>query len=165
MKYLASVLLVGALVLGARAASAQDGANINKGDAPVGLFGHTPVPTPAKAAAPGVKKPLEASVARDDKGGGAGTTFTKSDAKLYLLVKDVSGVKGDQIRAVWVADDTGGAFPKGKKLNDFTQTLTGSGQPTTFYTAVAGGFPAGKYHAEVYENSKVATSVKFTVKK
>ena len=165
MKYLALLLLVGAVALDVRTASAQGGTDINKGEAPVGLFGHTPVPTPAKAAAPGVKKPLEATLATDEKGGGAGTTFAKGDAKIYLLVKDVTGVKGDQIRAVWVADDTGRALTKGRKPNDFTQTLTRPGQPTTFYTAVSGGFPPGKYHADVYENSTLVKSLKFTVKK
>ena len=166
MKNLASLLLVGVLALGARTACAQSAngnADLNKGEAPVGLFGHTPVPTPAKASGP--KKPLEASLALDEKGTGTGTTFAKNDAKIYLLVKDYSGAKGDKIRAVWTAEDTGGALPKGKKLNDFTQTLSQPAQNTTFFTQVSGGFPPGKYQTDVYENSTLVKSLKFTVKK
>ena len=166
MKHLASLLLVGVLALGVRtvrAQSANGNTDLNKGEAPVGLFGHTPVPTPAKASGP--KKPLEASLALDEKGTGTGTTFAKNDAKIYLLVKDYSGAKGDKIRAVWIADDTGGALPKGRKLNDFTQTLTQPAQNTTFFTQVSGGFPPGKYQADLYENSTLVKSLKFTVKK
>ena len=160
MKSFASVLLVGALALGLRTVSAQT--DINRGTEPVGLFGHTPVPTPPKASGP--KQPMGVTMALDEKGGGAATTFAKSNAKIYVLIKNPSGVKGDKVRAVWTAEDTGGVFSKGQKLNDSTQTVGGPGQ-ITFFTQIAGGYPPGKYKTDVYVNSTLAKSVTFTVKK
>ena len=56
------------------------------------------------------------------------------------------GVKGDKIRIVWYAEDTGGAdFTKNKKLTEATQTTDGPrfqsmGPPTS--NSPSGGFPA-----------------------
>ena len=162
MKHYLPILALGTtLFLGARAASAQMG-NSGPGDTPIGLFGHTPVPASAKTTGP--KKPLEGSLAKDEKGGRAGMTFAKADTKIYLLCKDVSGVKGDKVRVVWIAEETGGAFPKNKTLNDFTQTLSGPGQATSFFATVPGGFPVGKYHADLYDGATLVKTLKFTVK-
>ena len=162
--------LLAALAFHAQTAFAQTGASSSGAaggdDLYQGFVRPTPKPssaTPA-ATATGPKQPLQLSLAKDTKGGGEGTTFTKSDTKIYLLVKDVTGAKGDKIRGVWIADNTGGKLAKGKKIGDFTQTLNQPGQSSSFYSAFDSGFPPGQYHAEVYENGKLAKSIKFVVK-
>ena len=165
MKYLAALLFV--VLLGVAivhsAPPPGDGAGV---EAP-GLFGYTPVPksTPATAAAPGKKVPLTASLAKDDKGKSPATAFVQADTE-YLLWKDPTGAKGDTIRTVWYAVDTGKVFPKNKKLSEFTQTLPGPGAiGTSISPTIKGGLPPGKYRADVYENTKVAVSLPFTITK
>ena len=168
MKYLASLLLAGVAAFGVNSVFAQGNGNpdLGRGDAPTGLFGHTPQPTPAKAAPPGEKKPLEASLTRDDKGKEVTTAFTTADAKVFLQWRDPSAAKGDKINVAWIAEDTHGVFPKNKKVTESSQTAAGPGAYGSLYiTAPSGGLPPGKYRADVYDGSKLAKSVKFTVAK
>ena len=82
-----------------------------------------------------------------------------------MLWKDPTGSKGDKVRTVWYAEDTGKAFPKNKKLSEYTQVIPG---PGAFGAAVSptikGGLPAGKYRADVYDGTKLAAKLPFTIK-
>jgi hypothetical protein len=162
MKLSAALLVTVAATLLAQNADAQMAPMA--GTTPAGIHGFTPAPTPAKDNGP--KQPLEASLAKDAKGAGTGSTFSKGDARVYLLCKNPSGAKGDQLHVVWTAVETGGVFPKNKKMSEFTQTLTGPGQGGVFYQpAPTGGFPAGKYRADLYNNGKLVKTLNFSVKK
>ena len=168
MKYLASLLLAAVAAFGTSTVFAQGNGNpnLNQGQAPVGLFGHTPQPTPAKEAPPGEKKPLEASLTKDDKGKEAATAFTTADSKIFLQWRDPGAAKGDKISVSWFAEDTHGVFPKNKKVTESSQTAAGPGAYGSLYiTAPSGGLPPGKYRADVYDGSKLAKSLKFTVAK
>ena len=168
MKHLAALLIAAAFAFNAPTASAQMGGAPPAGGDEVYQGFIRPKPSPSNApsaAATGPKQPLQVSLATDAKSGGAGTTFAKSSTKVYLLVKDPTGAKGDKIRAVWIADDTAGKLSKGKKIGDFTQTLVQPGQSTSFFSAFDKGFPSGQYHVEVYENAKLTKSTKFVVTK
>lgn len=129
-----------------------------------------PTPTPAAASAktdPKEKKPLTATLGKDNTGKESMTTFASSDPKIYLVWKAETGVKGEKVRVAWIAEDTGGTIPKNKKLTEGTQTIpaTGSINATSFIEKPAGGFPAGKYRVDVYDDGKLAKSLKFTIKK
>ena len=168
MKPLASLLLVGIAAFGTNTVFAQGNGNPNlgQGQAPTGLFGHTPVPTPAKAAPPGEKKPMAASLTKDDKGKEVTTAFTTADPKIFLQWSDPSATKGDKVSVSWFAEDTHGVFPKNKKVTESSQTAAGPGAYGSLYiTAPSGGLPPGKYRADVYDGSKLAKSLKFTVAK
>ena len=113
----------------------------------------------------GKKTPITASLFKDEKGKTPSMVFGPSE-KIYLMWKDPTGAKGDKVRIAWFAEDTGKAFPKNKKLSEGTQTLPGpSGFGTSVAPSVQGGLPVGKYRVEVYNNTKLDVSVKFTIQK
>ena len=170
MKYTAALFLVVILALATFPKAPMGQAQVAE-DTP-GMFGHTPIPkggAPA-AASPGAKGPvakvpLTASLAKDEKGKQPASVFSKSDPEICLKWTGGMGSKGDKVRVVWVAVDTGGAITKNKKLTESSMTLAEMGQPGSSYiSAPKGGFPAGSYRVDVYEGSKVSKSLKFTVK-
>ena len=75
---------------------------------------HRPTPPPSassSSSAPKEKKPITAILTKEEKGKTNMTTFTPSDT-VRLLWQDPTGAKGDKIRVVWYAVDTGKVFPK-----------------------------------------------------
>jgi hypothetical protein len=123
-------------------------------------------PTPAPANQSGPKKPFEATLATDAKGKSPATVFAATTPKIYLLWKDDSAIKGEKLRAVWVGEDVVGMSSKNKKLTEGTETMPGPGANGDFYLpASSKGFPAGKYRVDLYEGTKLAKSLKFTVTK
>lgn len=92
------------------------------------------------------------------------TTFATDAASLLARVKTEGAKKGDQLRAVWVADDVGAAAPANTTIEETDTTLEGDIQNGKFSVSKPEkGWPAGKYHVEIYANGKLATSVKFTI--
>jgi hypothetical protein len=115
--------------------------------------------TPA-AAAPG--KPLEAHLARDDKGKSPASAFPGATPKIYLAWTDGTATKGTKLRVVWIVDDAGAKFSKHKTLYENTMTLPGP-VAGVFYLPAGGKLPPGKYHVQLFEDGKLAKTMLFTV--
>lgn len=168
MKHLAALLLTIAAFVGASVnVHAQMGGVPPGGEPAETTLLHRPTPTPGPAATTSKeKKPITASLSKDEKGKESTETFSVGDPKIYLIWKDDTASKGDKVRVAWYAEETGGVFKKGSKLTEFTQTLPGPGSfGSSILPAPKGGFPAGTYRAEVYDGKTLAKSLKFTVKK
>ena len=92
------------------------------------------------------------------------TTFTTDTPKVVALFKTKGGQKGDKLRGVWIADDVGDAAPANTKIDEATLTLEGDTDDGNFSCSKpTKGWPAGKYHLDIYANDKLATTVKFTI--
>ncbi len=163
MKY-SSLLLAAALA--AAAASSTFGQVPEDAAHPNGfLRKSTPEPSPGASAAPEPGKPLEAHLSDSQKGKATGT-FPASTPTIYLVWADGMTTKGEKARASWVADDTGSGKSKNKKIYESSLTLAGPVGSATFSVgSPQGGFTPGKYHVELYEGSKLAKSLSFTVTK
>jgi hypothetical protein len=121
-------------------------------------------PTPAPGSSVASGKPLAASLATDAKGNSPTTNFPSTIPKIYLAWTDGTGTKGEKLRVVWIAEDAAGISTKNKKLTEGSETLPGPGSVGTFYLpAPKGGFPVGKYRVEMYEDSKLAKTLRFSV--
>ncbi len=168
MKYLASVLL--AAVLTTASASADPTDKTSPGSAasvePDGFLRPKSSPTPANnttaAKVAGPKKPLTAMLGKDSTGKGSTTTFASSDPSVYCVWKAETAMKGEKVRVAWYSE--GG---KDKKLTENTQAIPGAGSAggSAHIEKPAGGFPVGKYRADVYDDGKLAKSLKFTITK
>jgi hypothetical protein len=92
------------------------------------------------------------------------TTFTTGTPKVMAEFKTTGGQGGDKIRGVWIADDVGDAAPAKTKIDESTITMVPLANGGTFsMSKPTKGWPAGKYHVEIYANGKLATTAKFTI--
>ena len=92
------------------------------------------------------------------------TIFTTDTPKVLALFKTKGAQKGDKLRGVWIADDVGDAAPANTKIDEKTLTLEGDTDDGDFScTKPTKGWPAGKYHVDIYANDELATTVKFTI--
>ena len=92
------------------------------------------------------------------------TTFGPDVPKLYAFFRSEGTHAGDKLRGAWVADDVGSAAPKETTIDEATLTA----DKDNFYGAFSltkptKGWPAGKYHVDIYLNDKVAVSPEFTI--
>jgi hypothetical protein len=91
------------------------------------------------------------------------TVFPADTPKLFARFKITDGKKGVTLRGVWIADNVAGAKPnttlieKPLNLEEEIESGNFSLEPP------AEGWPAGKYHVEIYANDKLAATAKFTV--
>ncbi len=93
------------------------------------------------------------------------TIFTTDTPKVLALFKTKGAQKGDKLRGVFIADDVGEAAPAKTKIDEKTLTLEGDTDDGDFSCSKpTKGWPAGKYHLDIYANDKLATTVKFTIK-
>lgn len=91
-------------------------------------------------------------------------TFAIDTPKVFALFKTKGAQKGDKVRSVWIADDVGAAAPAGTKVGEETLTLEGDTEAGEFSVSKpTKGWPAGKYHVDIYANDKVAATAKFTI--
>ena len=89
------------------------------------------------------------------------TIFTAETPKVLALFKTKGAQKGDKLRGVWIAED---AAPANTKIDEQTLTLEGDTDDGDFScTKPNKGWPAGKYHVDIYANDELATTVKFTI--
>ncbi len=170
MKYPLPLLVLGtALFLGAQTASAQ------YGNAPTDHIegrldaarAARATPTPGTdTTKPGVKQPVTGVLAKDKAGKNVTTSFIQADPQVFLVWKDPTAMKGDTVKVVWVAEAVQG-FPKNKQLSEGSRTMPSAGGFSSdfFLNAEKGGLPVGKYRAELYDGSKLAQSLKFTISK
>jgi hypothetical protein len=92
------------------------------------------------------------------------TTLTPDTPKVHALFKTKGAQKGDKLRGVWIADDVGDAAPANTKIDETSLTLEGDTDDGDFScTKPTKGWPAGKYHVDIYANDELATTVKFTI--
>ena len=92
------------------------------------------------------------------------TTFAPDTPKVLALFKTKGAQNGDKLRGVWIADDVGDAAPANTTIDEATLTLEGDTDNGEFsVTKPTKGWPAGKYHVDIYANEKLATTVKFTI--
>lgn len=95
--------------------------------------------------------------------GDAVTTFSTDTPKIYALWKGEAIKSGDQVRSVWIADDVGKAAPQNTKIDEKTVTATDAGKGTFSLSKPDKGWPAGKYHLDLYVGDKLAETLKFTI--
>ena len=92
------------------------------------------------------------------------TIFATDTPQIFAVFKITGAKKGDELGAVWFADDVGAAAPANTKLAERAATVDGPFEGSTFYvTKPAEGWFPGKYHVDIYANGKLAATVKFTV--
>jgi hypothetical protein len=90
--------------------------------------------------------------------------FTTDTPKVHALFKTKGAQKGDKLRGVWIADDVGDAAPANTKIDETSLTLEGDTDDGDFSCSKpTKGWPAGKYHVDIYANDKLSTAVKFTI--
>ncbi|HEX6565729.1 MAG TPA: hypothetical protein VF020_15670 [Chthoniobacterales bacterium] len=92
------------------------------------------------------------------------TAFAPDAPKLYAFFRSEGTHAGDKLRGVWIADDVGSAAPKQTTIDQATLTA----DKDNFYggfslTKPTKGWPAGKYHVDIYVNDKLAVSPEFTI--
>ena len=94
------------------------------------------------------------------------TQFSADVAKVYVFWKGQALDVGDKIQATWIAEDVGDVAPKNYKLDEVSMTADGPRAFGTFtITKPNKGWPVGKYRVEIYQNDKLAETVKFEVSK
>jgi hypothetical protein len=92
------------------------------------------------------------------------TTVPSNAPKVFALYKTNGVQEGDKLRGVWIADDVGNAS-KGTKMDEKTVTAEGDTEDGMFsLNKPWRGWSVGKYHIDIYVNSDLATTVKFTIK-
>jgi hypothetical protein len=92
------------------------------------------------------------------------TVFTPDTPELRATFQTKETKKGDKLRGEWIADDVGDVAPPNTKIGEKILSLeadNGGGYFT--FSKPTAGWPAGKYHLDVYANDKLATTAKFTV--
>ncbi len=127
---------------------------------------YTPIrrstPKPDSSAAPKEKVPITAALSKDAAGKQGATTFNSTDPTIYCVWKAETATKGEKVRVAWFA-----VAGKDKKLTENTQTIPGTGSisGSGHLEKPAGGFPAGKYRVDVYDDAKLAKSLTFVITK
>lgn len=92
------------------------------------------------------------------------THFAPDAPKIYAFYIGDSVKAGDKIRAVWIAEDVGDAAPKGTKIDEATLTAASDNPKDAFsLTKPTKGWPLGKYKVEIYDNDKLAETLRFTI--
>lgn len=91
------------------------------------------------------------------------TSFSTDAAKIYVLWKSDSIKEGEKVRSVWIAEDVGTAAPKNTKIDEATVTATSDKGGTFSISKPDKGWPAGKYHLELYVGDKLAETLKFSI--
>lgn len=93
--------------------------------------------------------------------------FEADVAKIYAVWLGKGVLKaGDKLRAVWIAEDTGGAAPANYKLDEWNGTVEKDG--ANGYSSVSkptAGWPEGRYRVEVHVGDKRAMTRHFTIGK
>ena len=94
----------------------------------------------------------------------ATTAFARDTPAVFALLSMEGVLKGDKLRAVWIADDVGDAAPAHTKIAEKTMTMEGVPNEGSFScTKPSKNWPAGKYHVDIYANDKLITTARFTV--
>ncbi len=120
---------------------------------------------PVVSSTPAVKKPLQATLAKESTGEPT-TTFSSDIPKIYARWQGETLQKGDKIRCVWIAEDVGDVAPKNYKVDETSTTADGPRGSGTFTLSKPNkGWPVGKYRAEFYQGDQLVETVRFEIAK
>ena len=90
------------------------------------------------------------------------TKFSSGAQKIYAFWKGDRLKLGDTIRIVWMAEIVG--YSKNARIAESSAVAYKPDDDGIFSLArPAGGWPAGKYRAEIYVGDKLAETLKFTI--
>jgi hypothetical protein len=93
------------------------------------------------------------------------TAFARDVPKLYAFFRSEGTHAGDKFRGVWIADDVGSAAEKETTIDQAILTADSDNFYGAFsLTKPTKGWPAGKYHVDIYLNDKIAVSPEFTIR-
>ena len=113
---------------------------------------------------------LTDQILADKQPGGPKDTFIKTTPAIYFVCESSDLHKGQSIRSVWIADDTYHVAPANYEIDEKTIQIDKELGKEQIYTAnfslskPTKGWPAGKYHVDLYVNKQLVKSAKFTVK-
>lgn len=109
-----------------------------------------------------------------DNSGTPKDTFNKDTANFFFIVKSTEFKPGQKLKAIWIADDTSGAAPNNYKVGETELVLkndnpkadpTKTGWNSKFaLSKPTKGWPAGKYHVELFTDGVPFKTVNFIVK-
>jgi hypothetical protein len=97
------------------------------------------------------------------------TVFSTNAAMIYLMCTSDEVNEGQKIKAVWIAADTNGLAPNnykiGEKSFDVKNNLDEKRGWTIKYSLSKpyAGWPPGQYHADLFVDGSLATSLKFQI--
>ncbi len=98
-------------------------------------------------------------------------TFNKDTANIFVVVKSTEFKAGQKLKAVWIAEDTAGAAPNNFKVGESevvlksTDAAPGGNWTSKFaLSKPTKGWPAGKYHVELFSDGKPYKTVSFSIK-
>jgi hypothetical protein len=95
----------------------------------------------------------------------ATTSFTSDATNIFVIFKTKGLKDGDKLHGVLIAEDVGDAAPANTKVLEKELAMDGDTDAGDFkFIKPTNGWPAGKYHVEIYVNDDLATKLKFTVK-
>lgn len=118
--------------------------------------------TASVARADGLPADAKAYLSTDDKSDPT-TVFAPDTANICAYFK-APGAKGDAYHAVLIAEDVGTVAPPNTKILQVDMDVDATkpfGDAT--YSKPNAGWPVGKYRFELYLNSDLVTTIKFTV--
>jgi hypothetical protein len=99
---------------------------------------------------------------KDDK---PARTFSADVPDIYLIWKGERLQAGDEIRAVWIAEDVGDASPKETKIGERLFTVYKADENGSISLSRPRGrvWPVGKYRAEIYIGKNLVDALRFTI--
>lgn len=94
------------------------------------------------------------------------SVFATDTPKIYVLFTLADAPSGTPVRAVWIADQTGGAAPDNYKIDEASLNAGGNITAGNFSMSKPNkGWPVGKYHVELYISGGLAQKIPFRVAK
>jgi hypothetical protein len=93
------------------------------------------------------------------------TTFSADVPNIYLIWKGKGLQSGDEIRAVWIAEDVGDVAPKETKIGERSVTVYKPDEEGAISLSRPGGrvWPIGQYRTEVYIGKILVQALRFTI--
>jgi hypothetical protein len=110
------------------------------------------------------KRMVQAYVAKEKEEKPA-KTFVADVANIYLIWKGERLQAGDEIRAVWIAEDVGDAAPKETKIGERSVTVYKPDEGGAISLSRPGGrvWPVGRYRTEIYIGKELLQAVRFAI--
>lgn len=97
------------------------------------------------------------------------TVFNKDTAEIFLTCTSEEVHKGEQVKAVWIADDTHDVAPANYKIDEKSYEVPADLEDGQVFTANMSlskpnnGWPLGSYHVDFYLGDKLISAYKFSV--
>lgn len=93
------------------------------------------------------------------------TTFSADVPNVWLIWKGEGLKAGDEIRAIWIAEDVGNFAPKESKIGERSVKVSKRNEDGTMWLARPSGrpWPIGQYRAEIYIGNRLVQALRFTI--